>query len=125
MATFSSAASSSFTNLSTPFAITYGSGQALGVLGTDTVQMAGFEVARQALGVCSGVSSGLLSTPVSGLLGLGWQTIAASGAQPFWQTLAASGAWDEPVMSFQLTRCAPASPAAAVRLLTLPAASST
>jgi cathepsin D len=41
---------------------------------------------------------------VSGLLGLGWQSIASSRATPFWQTLVSAGAWAEPVMTFQLTR---------------------
>ncbi|TFK52001.1 acid protease [Heliocybe sulcata] len=101
---FTSSSSSSFKNLSKPFNIQYGSGQAAGVLGQDTVQMAGFSVANQVFGVCSAVSSGLLNNPVSGLLGLAWNTIATSGATPLWQTLAGSGAWDSPVMSFQLTR---------------------
>ena len=54
--------------------------------------------------LCDTVSNGLLETPVSGLMGLAWQSIASSGAEPFWQTLASSGAWDEPVMTFQITR---------------------
>lgn len=37
-------------------------------------------------------------------MGLAWQSIAASGAEPFWQTLASSGVWDQPVMAFQITR---------------------
>jgi len=37
-------------------------------------------------------------------MGLAWQSIASSGAEPLWQTLASSGAWDEPVMTFQITR---------------------
>lgn len=37
-------------------------------------------------------------------MGLAWQSIASSGAEPFWQTLASSGTWDEPVMTFQMTR---------------------
>jgi len=37
-------------------------------------------------------------------MGLAWKSIASSGAEPFWQTLASSGAWDEPVMTFQITR---------------------
>ncbi|KDQ50723.1 hypothetical protein JAAARDRAFT_41815 [Jaapia argillacea MUCL 33604] len=102
--TFDAASSSSFKNLSQPFDIQYGSGRAIGVLGQDSVQMAGFSVANQVFGVCDQVSSGLLSSPVSGLLGLAWQTIASSGATPFWQTLAGSGTWDTPVMAFQLTR---------------------
>ncbi|KAF7970959.1 hypothetical protein HWV62_22548 [Athelia sp. TMB] len=104
VATFNPAASSSFTNTSTAFSIQYGSGAAAGSLGTDTVQMAGFEVAAQPFAVCDQVSSGLLDAPVSGLMGMAWNTIASSGATPFWQTLAASGKWDAPLFAFQLTR---------------------
>lgn len=66
--------------------------------------MAGFEVQNQIFGVCDEVSSGLLSSPVSGLLGLGFQTIASSGAVPFWETLVTENAWDSPLMAFHLTR---------------------
>jgi cathepsin D len=104
VATFDSSASTSFTNKSTPFSITYGSGAAAGVLGQDSVQMAGFTVANQIFAVCDKVSSGLVNSPVSGLLGLAFQTIASSGATPFWQTLVQNGAWDSPLMSFQLSR---------------------
>jgi len=102
--TFASSASSTFRNSSTPFSITYGSGRAAGVLGQDKVQMAGFSVDNQIFAICDRISSGLLNSPVSGLLGLGWSSIASSGATPFWETLVSGGAWDEPVMSFQLTR---------------------
>jgi len=67
--------------------------------------MAGFSVSNQVFAAVNQVTSGLLTSPVSGLLGLAWQTIAASGAVPFWETLASGGAWTDPVMSFQLTRC--------------------
>ncbi|KAH8832799.1 aspartic peptidase domain-containing protein [Flagelloscypha sp. PMI_526] len=102
--TFDSTTSSSFQNLSTPFQITYGSGQATGALGKDTVQMAGFSVSEQTFAVSDAVSRGLLTSPVSGLLGLAWSSIANSGATPFWQALVEGGAWDEPVMAFQFTR---------------------
>ncbi|KAF4610939.1 hypothetical protein D9613_006752 [Agrocybe pediades] len=102
--TFNPASSSTFQNESTPFAITYGSGQAAGSLGSDTVQMAGFSVQNQIFALCDQVSSGLLTSPVSGLLGLAFQSIASSKAKPFWQTLVSSGAWDSPLMAFQLTR---------------------
>ncbi|THH11877.1 hypothetical protein EW146_g7899 [Bondarzewia mesenterica] len=102
--TFNPDSSSSFNNLTTAFSIKYGSGEASGVLGTDTVQMAGFQVNQQVFGVCSVVSSGLLTNPVSGLLGLAWQAISSSGATPFWQNLYEKNAWDQPVMAFQLTR---------------------
>jgi len=70
----------------------------------DVVQMAGFSVPNQVFAVCDQVSSGLLTNPVSGLLGLAFQTIASSKAMPLWQTLVSSGAWDSPLMAFYLTR---------------------
>jgi cathepsin D len=66
--------------------------------------MAGFQVTGQVFALADQVSSGLLSSPVSGLMGLGWSTIASSRATPFWETLAKGSQWTEPVMSFFLTR---------------------
>ena len=102
--TFDGSNSTTFRNLTTAFAIQYGSGQAAGELATDTVQMAGFAVTGQTFALADRVSSGLLSNPVSGLMGLGWETIAASGATPMWETLARGNQWTDPVMSFFLTR---------------------
>jgi len=109
--TFNPSGSSTFVNSTTPFQITYGSGQAAGTLGSDVVQMAGFSVSNQVFAICDQVSSGLLSSPVSGLMGLAFQSIAASKATPFWQTLVSQGAWDEPLMAFYLTRFTNASTA--------------
>jgi len=102
--TFSGSSSSTFNNTNTPFSITYGSGSASGVLGRDEVQMAGFQVSQQTFGICSQLTTGLVSAPVSGILGLGWQALASSGAKPFWQSLFEGGVWDEPLMAFYLTR---------------------
>ncbi|KAH7885826.1 aspartic peptidase domain-containing protein [Phlebopus sp. FC_14] len=102
--TFNPSSSSSFNNLSSPFSIQYGQGSALGYIAQDVVQMAGFSVANQGFAVVDEVSQGLLSSPVSGLLGLGWQSIAASQQMPLWQTLASSGAWDSSLFAVQLTR---------------------
>jgi cathepsin D len=66
--------------------------------------MAGFSVTNQVFAVCDQISSGLLSNPVSGLLGLGFQSIASSKATPLWQTLVSNGAWTDPLMAFYLTR---------------------
>lgn len=104
VATFDSSTSSTFQNQSKEFSIQYGSGEAAGILGEDTIQMAGFSVTNQVFGICDQVSEGLLNSPVSGLMGLAWNTIASTGATPFWQTLAESGKWDSPLMAFQLTR---------------------
>ncbi|KAI0832020.1 aspartic peptidase domain-containing protein [Trametes gibbosa] len=103
--TFDSSASTSFTDLNTSFSISYGSGAARGTLGKDAVRFAGFEVDSQTFGVVTQVSTDLLNSPVSGLMGLGFESIAASGAKPFWQALADSdGTLDSPLMAFQLTR---------------------
>ncbi|KIM57203.1 hypothetical protein SCLCIDRAFT_1219652 [Scleroderma citrinum Foug A] len=96
--------SSTFQNTSRPFDIQYGQGEAAGYVATETVQMAGFPVASQGISVIDAVSTGFLTAPVSGLLGLAWETIATSQRMPFWQTLAASGAWDSPLFAVQLTR---------------------
>lgn len=48
--TFNPSQSTSYTNLSTPFAITYGSGNAQGALGKDKVQLSGFSVPDQVFG---------------------------------------------------------------------------
>lgn len=57
------------------------------------------------VGVVTQVSKNLLISPVSGLLGLAFESIASSGATPFWQALAnQAGTLDEPLMAFQLTR---------------------
>jgi hypothetical protein len=120
---FDSTSSSSFTNASKVFSVTYGSGQAVGSLGRDIVQLAGFEVQNQTFGMfspiaspadrpiaiippglCDQVSDGLLQAPVSGLMGLGWQALASSGAKPFWQALYEGNVFDEPLMAFYLTR---------------------
>ncbi|KAJ7128318.1 hypothetical protein C8R44DRAFT_850853 [Mycena epipterygia] len=103
---FDPSASSTFKNESIPFSITYGTGGAVGVRASDTVQMAGFAVSNQVFAVCDQVSSQpeLLTDSVSGLIGLGWQSLSTSGATPLWETLASGGSWDSPVMAFQLTR---------------------
>lgn len=119
--TFDATSSSTFANLSESFSITYGSGSASGYLVSDTVQMAGFEVQGQtfgmrilvssvdrpddvAVGVCTTVESGLIDSPVSGLLGLAWKGLSSSGATPFWEQLYESNVLDSPVMGFHLSR---------------------
>lgn len=50
------------------------------------------------------LSSGLLSGSLGGIMGLGFQTIASTGAKPFWQTLADGNQLSSPEMSFFITR---------------------
>ncbi|PCH44056.1 acid protease [Wolfiporia cocos MD-104 SS10] len=105
ISTFNPSSSSSFKGLNQTFTITYDSGEAEGSLAEDTVQMAGFKVTSQVFAVVDEVSSGVLTAPVSGLMGLGWQQISSSGATPFWEALAeSSDTLTDPLFAFQLTR---------------------
>ena len=56
------------------------------------------------IGVINTVYDDFLDTPISGILGLAWETIVISQRMPFWQTLASSGAFDSPLFAVQLTR---------------------
>lgn len=96
--------SSSFKNTSQPFHVTYAQGEASGYIATETIEMAGFSVFNQGFAVVNDMSSGFLSTPTSGLLGLAWEPLASTQEMPLWQTLASSGAWDSPLFAVQLTR---------------------
>ena len=85
-------------NVSTPtegsqpagFNVSYGSGEASGRLVSDTVEMAGYSVTNQTFASIQHVTDGLLEGNVSGIMGLGFQSIAASQAMPFWQSIAAN-----------------------------------
>lgn len=96
--------SSTFQNLSTSFDVQYDSGSAAGYVAQDIVQMAGFSVSNQGFGVVDAVTDDLLTSPLSGLLGLAWQSLASSGQMPLWQSLASSNTWDSALFAIQLTR---------------------
>ncbi|EJD48177.1 acid protease [Auricularia subglabra TFB-10046 SS5] len=101
---FDETQSSTFRNLTQPFQIQYGSGAAAGDLAADVVQMAGFEVPNQAFAVVDRVTANLLDDNISGLLGLGFNTISSSGATPFVQTLFQQNTLTQPLFGFFLTR---------------------
>jgi cathepsin D len=84
--------------------ILYDSGKVAGMLGADTVSLAGLTAPAQALLVADEVSIDFLGDElgVSGLMGLAFPPLAATGATPFWQALIARGALDQPAMAFWL-----------------------
>ncbi|KAL0255974.1 hypothetical protein I308_100785 [Cryptococcus tetragattii IND107] len=96
--------SSSSINLTTSFSIEYGSGSTSGSLFQDLITLGGYSVASQTFASCDEVSSGLLSSGVSGIMGLSWQALAYSKATPWWITLAKSSAWSDPLFAFYLAR---------------------
>ncbi|KAL7412344.1 aspartic peptidase domain-containing protein [Mrakia frigida] len=87
----------------TPFSIVYGSGSASGTLATDTVTLGPFSV-EQTFGLVTSTSSNLIFSPLSGIMGLAFQSIATSGAVPFWYDLLSSSQLTQPLMAFYLTR---------------------
>lgn len=99
---FDPTSSTSFRTSSGSLSISYGSGQVRGTLGTDTVSLGGFQVSDQLLGVATTVTNNFLNGNISGLMGLGFQSLASTGAVPWW--IKASTAWSSPQMSFYLTR---------------------
>ena len=64
VALFEAASSSTFKDLSQPFEIQYGSGQAAGYFVQDVVQMAGFSIGNQEFVAVDQVTSGLLTSPI-------------------------------------------------------------
>lgn len=84
--------------------IQYGSGGVEGQLSSETVNMGGFTVSNQGFLSVVTTSQGLLQGSVSGIMGLGFQTIAATRAVPFWQALVNANQLTSPLFSFYLTR---------------------
>lgn len=99
---FTPSDSSTFQTVQGNLDVTYGSGQAVGSLGSDTVSFGGFQVGGQVFGVATQVTNSFLTGNLSGLMGLGFQNLASTGAQPWW--IASSSSWTKPQMSFYLTR---------------------
>jgi cathepsin D len=101
---FNSGASSTYRGSSTPFEIEYGSGAVQGTLASDTVSLAGYSVQSQTFAQVTQLAQDTLDPPASGIMGMGFQTLATSGATPFWQVLAESGKLSTNAFTFQLAR---------------------
>ncbi|EJD35271.1 acid protease [Auricularia subglabra TFB-10046 SS5] len=104
METYDTTASSTFVTSDAPVRISYGSGQARGTIAADKVTMGGFSIAQQTMAVVHSLTEGLKVNNVSGLMGLGFTSIATTKSTPFWLTLVQQGAWAQPVMGFYMTR---------------------
>jgi len=96
--------SSTFKSLQRPISIKYGSGNAQGTLASDSVTLGPFTVPAQEMAVVTDLDSDLIVAGVSGLVGLGFQSIASTGALPWWEDLVQQGLWTQPLMSFYFTR---------------------
>jgi len=101
---FRPSSSSTYQSAKRPFDISYGSGDASGLIASDTITMGGFTVQNQGFAVVNSTSSNLINAPMSGLMGLAWSSIAQTRATPFWQALAASGSWTSQEMGVFMAR---------------------
>ncbi|KAF9513772.1 hypothetical protein BS47DRAFT_1295821 [Hydnum rufescens UP504] len=103
---FDPSMSTTFENSSLSLDIVYGSGEVKGIVGQDTVTMAGFTTTNQAFGVINELTSDVISSggPVSGLMGLAWTPLAQTKGTPWWQSLAEQNVWAQPLFAFYLTR---------------------
>ncbi|KZV73515.1 acid protease [Peniophora sp. CONT] len=96
---------SSTLNASSQFVIlSFGSGAVGGTLLQDTVSLGPFTVPDQVFTGATQLITGLLDTSTFGILGLGFQRNAETGATPLWQALVNAGELSSPEMSFFLTR---------------------
>ncbi|GAA5849920.1 hypothetical protein JCM3766R1_001918 [Sporobolomyces carnicolor] len=91
--------SSTASTTSQNFQITYGSGSAEGTLVSDVVSIANYTEQSQTFAACSTLNN-IVDGELSGILGLGFQTIASSGATPLVQALAQDGKLPEEVFGF-------------------------
>lgn len=78
--------SSSFTNKSSTFSIEYGSGDVAGYMATETFTLAGHTITGQEFAVATDVSSDLEDGTTVGIVGLGFQALSTSGAEPIWSS---------------------------------------
>jgi len=101
---FNESASSTYTPSATIVTIRYGSGSVQGTRSQDVVGMGNFIVRDQTYLSVTRTSMNLLRGSISGIIGLAFTPIAATGATPFWLRLLEANQLKEPSMSFQFTR---------------------
>ncbi|KAL7408890.1 aspartic peptidase domain-containing protein [Mrakia frigida] len=94
--------SSTFSNSTTAFKISYGSGDASGYVATDNIGLGGSTVTGQTFAVVTETDSGLISAPISGLMGLGFTALAQTEAAPWWVSVSSS--WTQDLFAFKLAR---------------------
>ncbi|ORY80220.1 aspartic peptidase domain-containing protein [Leucosporidium creatinivorum] len=96
---YSASSSSTSVASSDAFSITYGSGSASGTLVEDTVSIAGYSMPNQVFAACDTMDN-IVDGDISGILGMGWSTIASSGAVPLVEALAQNGTLPSEVFGF-------------------------
>lgn len=103
-ALFNPSASSTYKGSSNPFQITYGTGAVKGTLSADTVSLAGYTVDDQTFAVATQLAPQSLQAPTSGIMGMGFQSLAQSRATPFWEVLVQQNKLKTNAFTFQMAR---------------------
>jgi hypothetical protein len=97
---FGSSDSKTFKDLSTPFSISYGSGNVSGTLAQDSLSIAGMSFTAT-IGIASTASNQFNTFPIDGILGL---SLSKSNGQTFWETLSASKTLKSNLVGIALNR---------------------
>ncbi|BGP49198.1 hypothetical protein JCM10450v2_005081 [Rhodotorula kratochvilovae] len=101
-----SASSTAVTSPAIPWSIRYGRGEQTGFLQQDVVSLGGYSVNNTIFAAAESLNEAFTYYPISGLFGLGFGTISASGYAPWFERLLNSGALTEPYFSLYLVRAA-------------------
>ncbi|KAM6274876.1 pepsin A-like [Porphyrio hochstetteri] len=102
---FNPADSSTFIGTNDSLYIAYGTGSMTGVLGYDTVTVAGIEVVSQIFGLAESEPGDVFYyTPFDGILGLAFPSIASSGATPVFDNMMTQHLVDQNLFSIYLSR---------------------
>ncbi|XP_071284318.1 pepsin A-like [Agelaius tricolor] len=102
---FNPAESSTFLSTNDTLFIAYGTGSMTGVLGYDTVDVAGINVRNQIFGLAETEPGDFFYyTPFDGILGLAFPSIASSGATPVFDNMMMENLVDRNLFSVYLSR---------------------
>ncbi|NXI93102.1 PEPA protein, partial [Psophia crepitans] len=102
---FNPAESSTFIGTNDSLFINYGTGSMTGVLGHDTVTVAGIQVIDQVFGLAETEPGDFFYyTPFDGILGLAFPSIASSGATPVFDNMMKQGLVDKDLFSVYLSK---------------------
>ncbi|KAK4051391.1 hypothetical protein OIV83_002875 [Microbotryomycetes sp. JL201] len=101
---FSVAASSSIETSTAEWDIRYGTGESRGFLARDVVTIGGYKIDQQIFALANQSAPVLEALPSDGVVGLGFSTIATSGAPTPFENLISSKAVQNPYFGFHLQR---------------------
>lgn len=104
---YDSKKSSTYMANGTQYSIRYGSGACSGFMSNDQVSVGGLTVPNQTFAeVTKEPGIAFIAAHFDGILGLGFASIAVTGATPWWYHAVDAGLVDEPVFAFYLNRTA-------------------